>query len=126
MTDMMKVGNNWVIALDEYERSNILWLLGLIGYSTIDPFLPVTRAVEPFTFCNNGDWVGQLFNKLSYENCNPPGRIPNGVTNGMALRVDEWIKSKIRAMSLQELIEVRKMNAHDISELESETHKEKQ
>lgn len=44
----------WVLALNRYQRDNLLWLLNAVGY-------PVDgEAVEPFTLANTGDWVGEV------------------------------------------------------------------
>jgi hypothetical protein len=63
--------------------------------------------VEPFHLINNGDWVGQLANKLEHTSyygytCHHP----NGSVVSLELAIDEWVKTKIR-----------KMNAHDLAEI---------
>jgi hypothetical protein len=52
----------WVIALDEYERSNLLWLLRIIGFPNKSE-----DKTEPFNYANTGDWIGQIAWKLRYE-----------------------------------------------------------
>lgn len=49
----------WVLALNRYQRDNLLWLLNAVGY-------PVGgQAVEPFTLANTGDWVGEVAQMLT-------------------------------------------------------------
>src|SRR5206468_1231349 len=50
----------WTIKLNDYHRRNLLWLLNLVGYPC-----QAGKAVEPFTFANNGDWVGEIALMLS-------------------------------------------------------------
>lgn len=47
----------WNLKLDKYQRDNLAWLIGLIGHFS---FAPAEGGVEPFTFANTGDWVGEI------------------------------------------------------------------
>lgn len=52
-------GEQITITLDGYERANLLWLIGLIGYQG--------EALPPFDVANTGDWVGQIYWKVFGE-----------------------------------------------------------
>lgn len=52
-------GETWVLTLNKYHRDNLLLLLNFImGISEPNGFRH--PPVEPFSFFNNGDWVGEL------------------------------------------------------------------
>lgn len=110
-------GPSYVISLDDYERANLLWLLAMIGYSNGDPpNLPV--GIEPFTLCNNGDWVGQIANKLQSKrmhNTYNLRTVPNGLFD-LQNRINEWIKTKIKEMSLTEIFKLKQPSGHDVGE----------
>src|SRR5579884_2173715 len=44
----------WDIRLNKYQRDNLISLIRIIGY-------PFGNGVEPFTYVNSGDWVGELY-----------------------------------------------------------------
>lgn len=50
----------WGLHLNEYQRDNLVWLLQAVGY-------PYGKGVEPFTYANTGDWVGELALQLNCE-----------------------------------------------------------
>jgi hypothetical protein len=67
---------SWKTTFSKYERDNLLFLLNMIGY-------PYTEAVEPFNLLNNGDWLGQIVQKLK----GPNGEIvigPNDYCNAVS------------------------------------------
>jgi len=45
------------VTLNAYQRANLLWLLGLVGY----PHDPRDPGIFPFTLANTGDWVGEAY-----------------------------------------------------------------
>ena len=59
-----KDDEEWVLFLSKYHRNNLLFLLNLIGY-------PDDLGIAPFTFMNNGDWVGEIAMCLSYTGDRP-------------------------------------------------------
>ena len=70
--------------------------------------------MEPFTFLNNGDWVGQIVNKLRVGVAPHSTLYPNGNAALIQDQINEWIKSKIKQMS-----------AHDLAEIMAGAHKDK-
>src|SRR5689334_5138792 len=53
----------WKLRLNRYQRDNLVWLFGLIGYGA--------PGVWPFTLANNGDWAGEFPQMLAKP-------LPNG------------------------------------------------
>ena len=51
----------WRITLNRYQRDNLLMLFAACGY----PVAGLSGSVPPFTFMNNGDWVGEIPNMLA-------------------------------------------------------------
>jgi hypothetical protein len=43
----------WVLRLNSYQRDSLLFVFNLMGY-------PYGKAVEPFSFLNDGDWVAEI------------------------------------------------------------------
>lgn len=52
----------WVMALNRYQRDNLLWLLQAMGYGA--------PAIEPLHLAHTGDWVGEIANMLGTEHWN--------------------------------------------------------
>lgn len=75
-----QAGESVTITLNGYERANLLWYIGLIGYQG-DP-------LEPFSFCNTGDWVGQIWWKVNGET--PPEHKPNRSRFELEKQVAQW------------------------------------
>jgi hypothetical protein len=63
----------WHITLNEYQRSNLLWLLcDLIGYGK-----GPGGGVKPFTYANTGDWNGEIPNMLRVDHREDTTHRPN-------------------------------------------------
>jgi len=121
---------HWVLVLDKYERDNLLWLFNVIGYPGIEPGEegkpnPKKATVEPFHNLNNGDWVGQIASKLCYltgvynESAYFDAKFsPNGgySSDELRSRIDNWFQSKIKEMSLTEIMRIKQSSAHDVGE----------
>lgn len=75
-----QLGENVTITLSGYERANLLWYIGLIGYES--------APLEPFSFCNTGDWVGQISQKVSGEK--PPEHKANRERDWIERSVAQW------------------------------------
>lgn len=73
----------WTIKLNSYHRANLLWLFEMIGY----PFWK-SLSVEPFTFANTGDWVGEIPLMLDMEN-DREGQ-PNVSRESVVQRIAAW------------------------------------
>lgn len=50
----------WVLVLNEYQRSNLLWVFAAMG--TLDE-----KGVEPITYLSTGDWAGEIPNMLTED-----------------------------------------------------------
>ncbi len=53
----------WTIRLNRYQRDNLVWLFGAIGYPNLGA--QSEGPVEPFHMANTGDWVGEICNMLT-------------------------------------------------------------
>jgi hypothetical protein len=78
--DAIGVARYWTITLNEYHRTNLIWLLGLVGY-------PDGHGVEPFTYANTGDWVGEIHNMLRSDFRETPSLGPNCSADDIRARV---------------------------------------
>src|SRR5882672_4494604 len=54
----------WILELNQYQRNNLLLLLNICGYNSKYP------GIDPFTFMNNGDWLGEICIRLADKNGN--------------------------------------------------------
>lgn len=59
MVEHTDTGPVWTVLLNEYQRNNLLFLLNCIGYPRDESLI-----VEPLSFLNNGDWLGEIVQKL--------------------------------------------------------------
>ncbi len=76
-------GRRWHITLNEYQRVNLLWLLcDLVGYGQ--------PGVEPFTFANTGDWVGEIPSMLAFHLRGAADHRPNTLVEYVAERIAAW------------------------------------
>lgn len=75
----------WNLELDEYQRDNLLWLLNLVGYPQ-----PDASAVEPFTFANTGDWVGEIVIMLRDTDGNMIAEGANEDPETIRKRIKQW------------------------------------
>lgn len=71
---------HWTLRLNRYQRDNLLWLLGALGYA-----LP---PIEPFHLAHTGDWVGELVTALDGVR-RPPHRM-NKSRERLGQEVNEW------------------------------------
>ncbi len=85
-------GDDYVIALNSYQCSNIRWLCNAIGY----PY-PNANAIEPFHFANTGDWLGELHN-LVEDGCGDVR--PNCSIDSLQDSVSAWLAPYKRAEAL--------------------------
>ena len=83
----MTENKTWNLTLNKYQRDNLLWLIGLIGWwgPKLGP------GVEPFTFANTGDWVGEIGCMLNPEEGHGQ---PNFSVEQMIERINYWLKNK--------------------------------
>lgn len=66
LADAALPGSGHVIVLDDYQVANLRALINAIGYGTVnDP--PIGRL----SALNNGDWVGEIYQKLPYVEHKP-------------------------------------------------------
>lgn len=83
----------WPLVLNKYQRDNLLWLLNVCGYPCADETGKKLPTVEPFTFANSGDWLGEVANMLA-----KPGKSsvldsddrPIVSIEGLRRRVEAW------------------------------------
>lgn len=76
----------WTITLNEYQRANLLWLFELIGYT-------YGKGVEPFTYANTGDWVGEI--PLMLDMDNDREHQPNVDRETIEKRIQDSLKAKL-------------------------------
>ena len=88
----------WVIVLNKYQRDNLLWLFAAIGYATD---ANGKSGVEPFTYANNGDWVGEIPQMLTkpeqpqWTTKLEPDDLPNGTLEDLEKRINDRFVSPI-------------------------------
>lgn len=83
-------GEMWSIHLNEYQRNNLLWLLGICGYGNgVD-------VVEPFDHANTGDWLGEISNMLVREDGEylGPNDSPNISVDDLKISMKYWFETK--------------------------------
>lgn len=79
------IEKTWDLELNEYQRDNLLWLLNLVGYPH-----PDASSVEPFTFANNGDWVGEIAIMLADEGGDMIVEHANADAETIRKQIKEW------------------------------------
>ncbi len=77
--------NIWNLELNEYQRNNLLNLLNLVGYPH-----PDASCVEPFTFANTGDWVGEIAIMLRDADGNMIAPFANEDPEMTRKRIEYW------------------------------------
>jgi hypothetical protein len=80
LVDSLPSGSKHIIALDDYEVANIKAALNATGYAAL-----VER--NPLMVLNNGDWLGQLYQKLPYVQ-----HRPNADWQELAKRANEFCR----------------------------------
>lgn len=87
----------WTLTLNRYQRDNLLWLLQLVGGWPAGE--AGDSAVEPFTFANSGDWLGEIAGMLGTQHWNESGplydirfepRRPNMSVDEIREMIDRW------------------------------------
>lgn len=78
------------IDLDDYERDNLLSLLILCGANHTG------LQIAPFTLMNTGDWLNQVYFKLTDNDTRPRQIYPNVPVVDMHKRVEEWVKWQLQ------------------------------
>ena len=66
----------WVLTLNRYQRNNLLQLINFCGY-------PAGEGIHPFTFMNNGDWLGEIGLMLSNDLEHPDAKLSSEDTPNM-------------------------------------------
>ena len=79
----------WNLELNEYQRNNLLWLLNLVGYPS-----PDASSVEPFTFADTGDWVGEIAIMLADEDGKMIAKAANEDPEMIRKRIEQWRRSR--------------------------------
>ncbi len=81
---------NWVIQLSKYHRDNLMMLFNAIGYPG--------AGNTPFTFCNTGDWNGEIPLMLRKPGQNDPvlekGDQPNKTYDSLKSDIEYWLRDK--------------------------------
>ena len=86
----------WVLTLNEYQRNNLLWLINACGYPYADRRGVRQGAIDPFTFANTGDWIGEVAIMLCRpgEDCTlGPDDRPNRSLKELEDFVERWLKA---------------------------------
>lgn len=98
MAEEKKVKVQWSIELNKYQRDNLLLLLNALGYPwTKNPF---GAGLEPFIVFNNGDWVGEIAQKLADDDgvciVREPQDRPNISADEIREEVERWKRRSLK------------------------------
>lgn len=96
-------GEEWIVRLNRYQRDNLLWLFTIMGWPFVEEGTHKQVFVEPFHLAHNGDWVGEIPQRLalpdkSYpDNCRlSEGDSPNETVRAISDAIEDWFAARVR------------------------------